>query len=199
MKTIYLISCCKEKLPYKSKAEYLYQSEGFKRRLAFARAHNPDSILILSGKHHIVDLDQDLEPYDLCLCNQSIGEQKAWAEICLYQLSKRFDLKNDKFVILSVEDYYKYLVGQCRIENYELPFEKSLEINTKEATNFSLLKDFLFKSKKAYCDDCLSMLTGVTPRQQINQICNRNSRTIHRIDYGKCSNCCKYKIVRSFF
>ena len=47
MKTIYLISCCKEKLSHPAKAVDLYQSAGFKRRLSIARANNPDAILIL--------------------------------------------------------------------------------------------------------------------------------------------------------
>lgn len=199
MKTIYLISCCKEKLPYAAKAENLYQSEGFKKRLAEARSHNPDEILILSAKHHIVELDQVLEPYDVCLSNQTVGEQKKWAEICIADLSSRFNLKEDKFIILACEDYYRYLVGQYRIENYETPSEQKELHTIQGSTNLSIIQNFLSKSGKAYCDDCLSILTGVTPRQQINQICNKNRRIIHKDNYGKCSNCGKYKIVRCFF
>lgn len=123
MKTVYLISCCKEKLNFAAKAKDLYQSEGFKKRLSEAFSHNPDEILILSAKHHIVELDHVLEPYDVCLSNQTIGEQKKWAEICLADLSSRFNLKEDRFIILANEDYYRYLIGQYRIENYETPFE----------------------------------------------------------------------------
>ena len=123
MKTVYLISCCKEKLKFAAKAKDLYQSEGFKKRLFEALSHNPDEILILSAKHHIVELDQVLEPYDVCLSNQTVGEQKKWAEICLADLSSRFNLKEDRFIILANEDYYRYLIGQYRIENYETPFE----------------------------------------------------------------------------
>ena len=197
MKTVYLISCCKEKLNFAAKAKDLYQSEGFKKRLSEAFSHNPDEILILSAKHHIVELDHVLEPYDVCLSNQTIGEQKKWAEICLDSLSKRFDLKKDKFVILAVEDYYKNLVGQFRIENYELPDEEIKIPVSNNGSNFELLKSFLTKNNKAYCDDCLSKLTGIKPRQQINQLCNKHLNVIHRSDYGMCTNCCKYKIVRS--
>ena len=123
MKTVYLISCCKEKLKFAAKAKDLYQSEGFKKRLSEAFSHNPDEILILSAKHHIVELDHVLEPYDVCLSNQTVGEQKKWAEICLADLSSRFNLKEDRFIILANEDYYRYLIGQYRIENYETPFE----------------------------------------------------------------------------
>lgn len=197
MKIIYLISCCKEKLSYSAKAKDLYQSEGFKKRLSEAFSHNPDEILILSAKHHIVELDHVLEPYDVCLSNQTIGEQKKWAEICLADLSSRFDLKEDRFIILANEDYYRYLIGQYRIENYETPSEQEQLHTILGNTNLSIIHNFLSKSGKPYCDDCLSLLTGIKPRQQINQICNRNTNVICRNDYECCFNCNKYKIVRT--
>ena len=197
MKIIYLISCCKEKLSYSAKAKDLYQSEGFKKRLSEALSHNPDEILILSAKHHIVELDQVLEPYDVCLSNQTVGEQKKWAEICLADLSSRFNLKEDRFIILANEDYYRYLIGQYRIENYETPSEQEQLHTISGNTNLSIIHNFLSKSGKPYCDDCLSLLTGIKPRQQINQICNRNTNVICRNDYERCSNCNKYKIVRT--
>lgn len=197
MKTVYLISCCKEKLNFAAKAKDLYQSEGFKERLSEALSHNPDEILILSAKHHIVELDHVLEPYDVCLSNQTVGEQKKWAEICLADLSSRFNLKEDRFIILANEDYYRYLIGQYRIENYETPSEQEQLHTISGNTNLSIIHNFLSKSGKPYCDDCLSLLTGIKPRQQINQICNRNTNVICRNDYERCSNCNKYKIVRT--
>ena len=196
MKTIYLISCCKEKLPTAAKAKDLYQSEGFKRRLSYARFQKADEILILSAKHHIVELDQILEPYDVCLSNETVGEQKKWAEICIASLKSKFDLTKDKFVILAAEDYYKYLIGQNRIENYELPYETTTNPKPVSNSNFSKVYSYLSQTKKAYCDDCLSKLTGIRPRQQINQLCNKNSKIIKRNDSGKCNNCSKIKIVR---
>lgn len=197
MKTVYLISCCKEKLNFAAKAKDLYQSDGFKERLSEALSHNPNEILILSAKHHLVELDQVLEPYDVCLSNQTTGEQKKWAEICLADLSSRFNLKEDRFIILANEDYYRNLIGQYRIENYETPFEQEQLHTISENTNLSIIYNFLSKSGKAYCDDCLSFLTGIKPRQQINQICNRNTSVICRNDYQRCCNCNKYKIVRT--
>ena len=196
MKTIYLISCCKEKLPTAAKAKDLYQSEGFKHRLSYALFQKADEILILSAKYHIVELDQVLEPYDVCLSNETVGEQKKWAEICIAALKSKYDLTKDKFVILASEDYYKNLIGQKRIENYELPYENSIEPKVANNSNLSKVYSYLFQTKEAYCDDCLSKLTGVSPRQQINQLCNKNSNSIHRKDFGKCNYCSKIKIVR---
>ena len=196
MKTIYLISCCKEKLPTSAKAKDLYQSEGFKHRLSYARFQKADEILILSAKYHIVELDQVLEPYDVYLSNETVGEQKKWAEICIAALKSKYELTKDKFVILASEDYYKNLIGQKRIENYELPYENSIEPKIANNSNFSKVYSYLFQTKEAYCDDCLCKLTGVSPRQQINQLCNKNSNSIHRKDFGKCNYCSKIKIVR---
>ena len=196
MKTIYLISCCKEKLPTAAKAKDLYQSKGFKHRLSYARFQKADEILILSAKYYIVELDQVLEPYDVCLSNETVGEQKKWAEICIAALKSKYDLTKDKFVILASEDYYKNLIGQNRIETYEFPYENSIEPKTANNSNFSKVYSYLFQTKKSYCDDCLCKLTGVSPRQQINQLCNKNSNSIYRKDFGKCNYCSKIKIVR---
>jgi len=57
---------------------------------------------------------------------------------------------------------------------------------------------FLKESGLAWCDDCLSAKTGITPRQQINQIGSklRKNGLIFR-DRGRCAGCRKIKIVSS--
>ncbi len=44
--------------------------------------------------------------------------------------------------------------------------------------NKEIIYDFLKEAKKPYCDDCLSKFTNVTPRQQVNAICNANQDKI---------------------
>ncbi len=123
MKTIVLISCCKEKLPFPSPAEKLYQSTRFIKALAYAKSIKPDAIYILSAKHHVVELTQTLEWYDEKLQNKNSNERKEWAEICLQFLKEKHDLTEDKFIILAGFDYYHGLLGQNGICNYELPLE----------------------------------------------------------------------------
>jgi len=54
------------------------------------------------------------------------------------------------------------------------------------------------KKDKQYCDDCLSALLKIYPRQQVNQICrNLSDRGYITRERGLCSNCSKYKIVNS--
>ncbi|MGN0740428.1 MAG: DUF6884 domain-containing protein [Treponema sp.] len=123
MNTIYLLSCCKQKLSHPAKAERLYQSTGFKKSLRYAQSKNADAIFILSAKHHVVALDDVLEPYDVCLSINPIEEPDVWSAKCLAQLESKFNLKEDKFIILAGKEYYKNLVGIGKIENYELPLK----------------------------------------------------------------------------
>ena len=62
--------------------------------------------------------------------------------------------------------------------------------------NFEIIYDFLRETKKSYCDDCLSKFTKVTPRQQVNALCNAHQDKITK-KRGACMNCEKIKITRS--
>jgi hypothetical protein len=54
---------------------------------------------------------------------------------------------------------------------------------------------FLCKHRHEYCDDCLSVLCTITPRQQVNQVCNKSPYMTTRT--AICHNCGGNKIVRS--
>lgn len=62
--------------------------------------------------------------------------------------------------------------------------------------NLEKIKFFLQKEKMLFCDDCLSELTGVNPRQQINSICRGNSEIFKTQDSEECFYCKKIKITR---
>lgn len=147
MKTIYLLSCCKQKLSKPAKAEQLYQSTGFKKSLRYAQSENPDAIFILSAKHHVVALNDVLEPYDVCLSINPIEKPEVWAEKCLAQFGADFNLKEDKFIILAGNDYYKNLVGFGKIENYELPL-KSLS----QGYRLQWFDEHTVSQEEALCD-----------------------------------------------
>lgn len=61
--------------------------------------------------------------------------------------------------------------------------------------NESQIRSFLKKDYKEYCDDCIAELTGISPRQQVNQICNK-SDSISSNNKGICSYCGKTKKTR---
>lgn len=122
MKKIVLIACVSKKEDKKSKARDLYKSSLFKSSLAYANKLNPDRIFILSALHYLLDLDKEIEPYNVTLSNvpkekRKIGlkildsaEKKEWGKIVIEQLSKQTDLKNDNFIVLAGQEYIKPII-----------------------------------------------------------------------------------------
>lgn len=64
-------------------------------------------------------------------------------------------------------------------------------------TNKELIISFLKNHNYNFCDDCLSSLTGISPRQSINQLCNKELYVFSKHANTKCHNCNKIKITRS--
>jgi hypothetical protein len=68
-KQIVLISCASRKLSQKAKVKDLYVSTLFKLNLKYAQQLEPDNIFILSAKHGLLSLEQEIEPYEQTLNN----------------------------------------------------------------------------------------------------------------------------------
>jgi len=136
MAKIVLISCTSEKRSHKAKAKYLYdKSPLFRKSLEYARLLRPDKIFVLSAKYELLDLEQEIEPYDVTLSNVSKKvkaqkpelkilskeERKIWSKDVINQLSKITDLNKDMFVFLAGKNYREFLIP--RITNYIIPME----------------------------------------------------------------------------
>ena len=68
MSKIVLLSCTNSKLNHEAPAQELYSaSPMFQKTLEYGRSLKPDKMYILSAKHHLVNLTQNLKPYDLTL------------------------------------------------------------------------------------------------------------------------------------
>lgn len=93
MKTIVLISCVAKKKAQKAKAEELYESPLFVKSLAYAKTFTPDSIYILSAKHHLLALDTIIEPYNTTLNTMNKQERIAWGKEVIAQLQQVADVK----------------------------------------------------------------------------------------------------------
>ncbi len=64
--------------------------------------------------------------------------------------------------------------------------------------NAEVLLQFLKQNGNIWCDDCLSDKTGITPRQQINQLGCRLAKTRKLFrNRGRCTGCGKTKITNS--
>ncbi len=121
MAKIVLISYGKTKLPYKSKVQDLCTSELFQKSLRYARSLDPDEIYILSSKHGLLRLDDEIEPYDKILNEMSSNERRQWADSILKKLRSLTDVESDEFVILAGNKYRKELLPH--LHHYSIPMK----------------------------------------------------------------------------
>jgi len=121
MKNIVLVSCVSRKLTCKTKAKDLYISPLFKFNLKYAFSLNPDKVFILSAKYGLLDLEEEIEPYNKTLNNMSSKEVKDWAKEVINSLMKSADIKKDNFIFLAGERYRRYLLPY--IGHYEIPLK----------------------------------------------------------------------------
>jgi hypothetical protein len=114
MRKIVLISCVSKKRSYKSKAKDLYLSPLFIKSLKYAYKLKPDTIFILSAKYGLLDLNMEIEPYNLTLNSMSASNVKLWADKVLRQLSALSDFTQDHFIFLAGMKYRKHLMPHLR-------------------------------------------------------------------------------------
>lgn len=63
-------------------------------------------------------------------------------------------------------------------------------------TDSGKIRKFLYITSDVYCDDCLSEVLNIYPRQQVNQICNKfKIQAGIKREIKQCSNCSKDKLV----
>lgn len=119
---IALIACASSKRDDPAPARDLYQSSLFRKSLAYAEEKlEPDAIYVLSAKHHLLPLDEEIAPYDRTLNRMSADQVRAWAETVLDQLREVADLENDRFTVLAGEKYRKRLVPH--LSTVDVPLE----------------------------------------------------------------------------
>jgi len=121
MKTIVLIACASKKLAQRARAQDLYISALFVANLRYAQSLRPNAIYILSAKHGLLALDQEVEPYDLTLNTMPVAQVRAWARRVLAQLRGQADLKNDRFVFLAGDKYRKFIIPH--LAHWEAPLQ----------------------------------------------------------------------------
>ena len=121
-KKIVLISCVSKKETEACKAKDMYLSPLFKMSWEYAKQFSPDKVFILSAKHHLLDPEQRIDPYNVTLYTFAAAERKAWAQRVLSGLEAAgLDLEHDEFVLLAGKKYYEYLLGEGGIRNFTLP------------------------------------------------------------------------------
>lgn len=91
----------------------------FRAALQYAQQFSPDRIFILSAKYGLVQLDDEIDPYDVTLKDMSVQERKRWASKVLQELRRYCDLERDHFIILAGNRYREYLLPH--LKSYDIP------------------------------------------------------------------------------
>lgn len=120
---IVLLSCTKSKLNKKSPAKDLYSpSPMFQKTLEYGESLKPDKMFILSAKHHLLNLDTQIDPYDLTLKTMKKDEKDSWGEKVINQLKdKSIDLNKTTFIFLTGSEYMKPLLKYIPESNVLTP------------------------------------------------------------------------------
>ncbi len=121
MRKIVLLPCVKSKRDQLSKACDLYTSALFTKALAYARKLKPDDIYILSAEHGVLELDNEIEPYEKTLNSMRTAAKRKWAEKVLQQLREKAELDKDEFIFLAGNNYRSFLIHY--IKHYSVPME----------------------------------------------------------------------------
>lgn len=114
MRHVVFLACVSKKGSRPAEASDLYRSTLFKKSSVYAQILNPDHILILSGRHGVIDLDEEVTPYGETLIHTCVAKLRAWSESVLEQLQSCFDLDADWFTFLVGLQYRRYLLPNIR-------------------------------------------------------------------------------------
>lgn len=115
------LSCVSEKADHKCRAEELYLSPLFQKSLAYARTLNPDNIYILSAKYFVVDLDEEISPYDVTLKDMNADQKREWVDNVLKKCEEKGINRDDETVFLAGHAYLDYLIEY--FSNYTIPYQ----------------------------------------------------------------------------
>ncbi len=108
VKTVVLISCVKRKRDCRSKAKDLYISPLFRAERAYAEKF-ADTWYILSAKHHLLDPEKEICPYEQTLNDANATERRKWSNEVFASL-QRCTSPDDKIIMVAGEKYCQYLV-----------------------------------------------------------------------------------------
>ena len=103
------ITCTSEKASHRCKAKDMYTSALFQKCWEYAQTLNPDKIYILSAKHHLLNPNKEIDPYNAYLGDFSEEKKKEWAEEVYKEMKAAHIDFNAKTYFFAGEDYIKYL------------------------------------------------------------------------------------------
>jgi len=106
---IIFLACTKSKANKPCKAREMYQGELFKKSLRYAQRLNPRKIYVLSAKYGLLELDDQIEPYEKTLNGATKKERQQWSGMVYKQLQKKGVDFNEEAIFLAGENYRYFL------------------------------------------------------------------------------------------
>jgi hypothetical protein len=85
------------------------ESDLFSKAYEYAKSLNPDHIYILSAKHHVLELDDVIEPYNLTLNDFSVEEREEWSNKVIDILKQKNVNFNQKVYFFAGESYTEFI------------------------------------------------------------------------------------------
>ena len=135
MKKICFIGCVKLKTPEKNKVEELYCSPLFKLSLKYAKSKF-DEVAVLSAKHGVLDLDVEIEPYEVTLNNMKADEIKEWSKKVTDDIKNKYPPNEYEYYFIAGKKYHKYLDLDKNIL-FPLPIGKKMQKLKEEINNLA--------------------------------------------------------------
>lgn len=109
--TLVLIACCAKKASTPQPAASLYQSQLFRKSVAYAEAKQLPWA-VLSAKHGLLLPNESIAPYDLSLSQLSPSSQRDWAAAIHARLRAEFPNER-RFVLLAGQRYIAPLLASA--------------------------------------------------------------------------------------
>lgn len=136
---IIFISCVKNKNEYPCAARNMYVSDLFKKSLSYAeQLFESATVYILSAKYGLLELDQQIEPYELTLNTMNKKQRRQWANKVLDQCKEKGISFDEEVIFLCGKKYREFLMPEFK--NSVAPLEhmgigKQLAFYNKEISN----------------------------------------------------------------
>lgn len=105
---ISLIACSKSKQDHKCKAGEMYTGNLYTKSKELVEKSG-EKWWILSAKHHLLDPEKEIEPYNEYLGDYSADELHEWSDEVIKEMKEAGIKEDEKIHVYAGEDYYKYL------------------------------------------------------------------------------------------
>ena len=109
---IAFISCVKEKRIGKYKAKDLYTSDFFKKSFRYCFSKY-DKVFVLSAKYGLLELEDEIENYEMTLNDFSKDEKIKWSNMVYEQMKNKIDDSDDLYFYVG-NNYREFLLPMLR-------------------------------------------------------------------------------------